>query len=213
MPEAEDLQAVLEELEHVVREKHPDLVRRLRPGLSERELDLLAQTLLPYHVPLELEILYRWHDGWDDEAGGTYRPCFQMRPSSPSRRIRHQRALLGILADDGWHPLCFRRSLGNRERWWRSSSSPAGRRGRSSRTTASSIRTSYDSVTGLFVTALDLLRHGLLPEDTAYPEIVRIAAEHKSCSRAIPKARTDGEISSTATPLAPGMEGRPASRR
>jgi cell wall assembly regulator SMI1 len=59
-----ELQATLDELDRFIRAEHPALHERFGPGLSDEEIDELAQSLRPYHLPAELVRLYRWHDGW-----------------------------------------------------------------------------------------------------------------------------------------------------
>jgi hypothetical protein len=194
------LQSVLVELDDWIRQRQPDLYPRLRPGLSDSELDLLARGLQPFYLPVELDLLYRWHDGWDDPVDGTYPallPDASFRPLADA--IRGYRTWLEALGVNGWHPLwfpAFGEQSGELVALQLEPHRPAGQvYGYHSDL---GLSTSYDSVTTLFATALDLWRRGLLPDDRAYPEIRRIAAEHNPRSR-LPDGAERREISRMST--------------
>jgi cell wall assembly regulator SMI1 len=195
-----ELQSVLAELEDWIRERHPDLHPRLRPGLSERELGLLAHTLRPYHLPVELEVLHRWHDGWESWVGGEYRALlpdasFESLPDA----ILGYRGWLETLGTDGWHPLWFP-AFGNQSGELVVLQFEPGRPAGQVYAfhSEADLSTSYDSVTALFATTLDLWQRGLLPDDRAYPEIRRLAAPHNPRSR-LPDGVSRQEISRSST--------------
>jgi len=106
--EPDGLHAALGPLDDLIRTEHPDLYPRFRPELPDHELQRVAEALLPYHLPTELAALYRWHDGWEIDAGGTYR-C--VLPSAHfdglAEAIANHRGCLEALGSDGWHPLWF----------------------------------------------------------------------------------------------------------
>ncbi len=196
----EDLQSVLDELDAWIRVRHAALYPCLRPGLSAREFDLLAQTLLPYYLPAELEVLYRWHDGWDSSAGEGFTSLLPDSDFTPlPDAIRSYRGWWETLGADGWHPLwfpVFGIQSGELVALQLEPHLPAGQvYGYHAELELS---TSYDSVTALFATALDLWQRGLLPDDNAYPEITRIIGERNPRSRT-PDGVPRQEISRSST--------------
>jgi len=183
--DTDDLFAVLDELERCIRLEHADLVPRLRVGLSDCKLDELAESLQPYYLPAELLTLYRWHDGWDSSMDDVYRHLLpDAQFDSLAEVIEKYEAWLSALGTDGWDPLwfpAFGGQSGELVALQLEPNQPAGQV--FAFHSELDLATSYDSVRGLFETALDLWQRGLLPDDEAYPEIRRIAAEHNPASR------------------------------
>ena len=71
-----ELEAVLHELENVLRAVVPDLADTLQPGLTDEQIDALSEPLFPFRLPLDLRAMYRWHDGQVPHAPGPHRPVF-----------------------------------------------------------------------------------------------------------------------------------------
>ena len=145
-------------------------------------------------------MLYRWHDGWEQPPDDDYRALLPDADFVPlAEAIRNHRAWWDALGDDGWHPLWFPAFGGQHGELVAlrlEPQLPAGQvYGYHSELDLS---TSYDSVTELFATALELWRRGLLPDDTAYPEITRIAATLNPRSRT-PDGASLREISRLST--------------
>ena len=178
------LDDVLDDFDRWIRDGHPELYSRLRPGLTDVELERHAERLQPYHLPVELVALYRWHDGWELDAGGVYR---YLLPSAHFNALAEgidvYEGWLEALGFDGWHPLWFPAfgwQHGELVALQLEPGRPAGQV--YSFHSETELSTSYDSIAAMFATGLDLWRHGLLPEGTAFPEIPRLAATHNPLS-------------------------------
>ena len=144
--------------------------------------------------------LYHRHDGWDEYGDGTYRSLLPDASfNSLAETIQSYRTWVEALGSDGWHPLwfpAFGSQSGELVALQLEPNRPAGQV--YSFHSESGLSTSYDSVTAMFATALDLWRRGLLPDDTAYPEIPHVVAEHNPLSRT-PDGAPLREISRSAT--------------
>jgi len=70
------LMEALEELEDVLVTRAPVVHAGLRPGLSDRQIDRLMRPLSPLVLPLDLRVLYRWHNGHDSLFSGSYTTLF-----------------------------------------------------------------------------------------------------------------------------------------
>jgi cell wall assembly regulator SMI1 len=183
-----DLQATLDELDALIRTRHPALCARFRPGLSVEQIGELAESLQPYHLPADLVALYRWHDGWEAFLDGDY--CLLLPDAqfnSLGDAIVQYRAWWETLGADGWHPLwfpCFGDQSGELVVLQLEPDRSAG--GLLSFHTEYELHTSYDSVATLFATTVDCWRTGLLPlRDPSYfpPEILKVIARHNPLSR------------------------------
>lgn len=186
-PEIDDLQAILDELDGFIRTEHAELYGRLRPGLSDYEVDHLAESLRPYHLPAELVALYRWHDGWRIVVDDEYRFLLPDADfNSFTEAIARYRVWLEALGTDGWHPLWFP-AFGER------SGELVCLQLEPDQTAGAvlafhsdlDLYTSYDSVAALFATTLECWRAGLLPHDpSSFPsEIREIAGRYNPLSR------------------------------
>lgn len=183
-----ELQATLDELDQFLRTARPELYRRLRPGLSTDEIDQLAESLQPYHLPSDLVALYRWHDGWKTFLDGDY--CLLLPDAgfdSLGEAIAQYRAWWETLGADGWHPLwfpCFGDQSGELVVLQLEPDRPAG--GVLSFHKEYELHTSYDSVAALFATTLECWRTGLLPPavPSSFPrEILKVLARNNPLSR------------------------------
>ena len=64
-----EFRATLAGLELWLRAEFPEVVAKLRPGLTDAEIDAkLAEAGFAYSLPAEVRQLYRWHDGMEVEG-------------------------------------------------------------------------------------------------------------------------------------------------
>jgi len=183
-----DLRETLDELDGLIRDRHPELAGRLRPGRSDEDIAVLAEDLRPYHLPADLMTLYRLHDGWDSYSDGDY--CGLLPDAafnSLAEAVAQYRGWWDALGADGWHPLwfpAFGDQSGELVALQLEPDRPAGQV--LSFHTETDLATSYDSVAALFATTLECWQNGILPlaDPASYPpEILTIAARHNPRSR------------------------------
>jgi cell wall assembly regulator SMI1 len=198
---ADDLQDILAELEALACRDRPALHARFRPGLPERELEVLARSLEPYFLPAELVELYRWHDGWQTFLDDDYQILLPSAPfNSLAEAIAHYESWLAALGSDGWHPLwfpAFGDKSGELVILQLEPDQPAGPL-YSFDSDALELCGSYDSVAALFATISEGCRAGVLPHtpQSMSPEIRAIAARLNPLSR-----MPDGSYRSTVSRL------------
>jgi cell wall assembly regulator SMI1 len=170
----DQLSAVLEDLDAWLAAERPDLHPRLRPGLSERQLAELEARLAPYHLPADLVTVYRWHDGWEEQHGGSY---VSLLPDCSFHALQDSIELYEMLCglnqelDDSWNPLwfpAFGDQSGEFVELQPGPDLPAGFLW-SFHSHDAEVYTSYDSVAALYRTTLELWRSGLLPASTPGP--------------------------------------------
>lgn len=144
------------------------------------EIEQLAASLRPYHLPTELVALYGWHDGWRVFADDEYRLLLpDAHFNSLTEAITQYRVWWEALGSDGWHPLWFP-AFGDRSgelvALQLEPDQPAGPV--FSFHSDLDLGTSYDSVAALFATTFECCRAGLLPHEPSYlsPETREIAA-------------------------------------
>jgi len=66
----DEFEATLAGLELWLRAEFPEVAEKLRPGLTDSEIDaMLADAGFAYALPAEVRQLYRWHDGMEAEGG------------------------------------------------------------------------------------------------------------------------------------------------
>lgn len=183
----DDLESILDELDRLIAGRHPALHARFRPGLSESEIESHARGLRPFHLPAELVVVYRWHDGWRSFADDEYRPLIH-DASFPSlaEASRQYQTWLDALGLDGWHPLWFPAFGEQSGELVALQLEPGESAGQVFGFHAElGLSTSYDSVAALFATTLECWRTGLLPyEGPSFPpEIRALIARHNPRSR------------------------------
>jgi cell wall assembly regulator SMI1 len=185
---AGDLHAVLAELETFTSVRQPALHARLRPGLRERELEVVARSLEPYYIPAELVALYRWHDGWQIFLDDEYQILLPSAPfNSLADSIAQYASWLAALGSDGWHPLwfpAFGDKAGELVILQLEPNQPAGPL-YTFDSDAVDLCSSYDSVSTLFFTVLEGCRAGVLPHTPGSPphQIREIVARCNPLSR------------------------------
>ena len=184
----DDLEATLDELDAFIRSEHPDLHQRFRPGLSEAEIERLAEEIRPYHLPIDVVAVHRWHDGWDllrDDRRVDLLPDADFNPLEES--VRAYRSWLDALGLDGWHPLWFPAFGTQTGELVVLELEPGQTAGQLySFHPEEDLRTSYDCVVALFASALDCWRTGLFPPRDIYyltPELRQLVARHNPASR------------------------------
>src|SRR5262249_32268894 len=158
-------------LERCIELAHPQLLPRLRPGLSREAIEGIARPLSPYHLPAELLTVYQWRDGWVELADGEYHDLLPDATfNSLSEAVDTHTTWLEALGSAGWHPLwfpAFGTQTGELVALQLEPERPAGAVYAFHEDTG--LETSYDSVATLFATALELWRAGALPvEDHTY---------------------------------------------
>lgn len=185
-----DLSAVLEELDAWFADERPDLYPRLRPGLSEHEIQNLEARVAPYALPDDLVTVYRWHDGWEAQCSGA--PYVGLHHDCSFHTLRATVELYETLCglnreiDDLWNPLWFpafgdqsgelvelqpERGLLAGPLW-------------SFHSHDGEVYTTFDSVTSLFRTTLELWRAGLLPlTQGQWPEMRQRIVSHNPVAR------------------------------
>jgi hypothetical protein len=179
---ASELSAVLDELESWIGAERPDLVHRLRPGLSEAQIEDLEARVAPYRFPADVVTLYRWHDGWDDQSRDE--PYVSLLPDCEflalERAIDCYEVLLNLVGlPYAWNRLwlpAFGSQSGEFVELQPEGGLPAGPLW-SFHSHDPEVHTSYDSVAALFRTALELWRMGRLPYTIeSWPETYRYIA-------------------------------------
>ena len=102
--EATEIDAVLDRLSVVLRDRRPDLWATLRPGADEDDLESLEQAVAPFDLPSEVCAFWRWADG--QEAGAPWWPSFDSGPLLPAYDAANQYTWLRERsADPRWCPL------------------------------------------------------------------------------------------------------------
>jgi cell wall assembly regulator SMI1 len=185
----DDLQARLDELDGFIRSEHPDLHKRFRAGLSEAEIERLAEEVRPYHLPVDFVCVHRWHDGWEllrDDRRVDLLPDADFNPLEES--VIAYRSWLDTFGSDGWHPLWFPAFGTQTGELVILQFEPGQAAGQLySFHPEEDLRTSYDSVAALFAAALDCWRSGLFPPRDIYyltPELRQLVARRNPASRA-----------------------------
>src|SRR6266545_1026755 len=108
-----ELQAVLDDLDHWFRAERPDMYSRFRPGLSQNEIRELETRLAPYRLPADLVTLYAWHDGWISYADEKHVSLmWDATFSSLGEAVDHYESMTSLMSreedmPDLWHPLWF----------------------------------------------------------------------------------------------------------
>jgi cell wall assembly regulator SMI1 len=182
---------VLEELESWLASERPDLLPRLRPGLSELGVEELETRLAPYRLPADLVTVYQWHDGWDPHPGGAS-PYVGLMYDCSFHALEHTIELYEILLgidepEDVWNPLwfpAFGEGSGEFVELQPGPNLPAGLLW-SFHSHAGELHTAYDSVASLFRTTLELWRAGMLPSTEPWvPDGLRaFVAAHNPVAR------------------------------
>lgn len=96
----------LDDLEAVLITRAPRVHAGLRPGLADCEIDRLMRPLAPLVLPLDLRVLYRWHDGHDPRPGNGYLTLFYDENFSSLEKAVQQYGLWREVSDI-WNPLWF----------------------------------------------------------------------------------------------------------
>lgn len=105
------LEQVLGEIDAWFIEHRPDLLPRLRPGLTESEIADRAAELTPFHLPADLITLYGWHNGFDGWAEGDFVPFLHDADfNSLDEAIAEYRSWMEMAQQVDvivWHPAWF----------------------------------------------------------------------------------------------------------
>ncbi len=185
----DELRVVLDELDAWFAAERPDLYPRLRPGLSERQIEELEARLAPYRLPADLVTVYVWHDGWDDKRGGSCVPLVYdctFNSLGDVIWLYEEQCELDRQLDNAWNPLwfpAFGYQTGEFVELQPDRDLPAGLLW-SFHSHDGGVHTSYDSVAALFGTALELWRRGLLPLSPGqWPDVRRCLVSHNPVTR------------------------------
>ncbi|MBD2101360.1 SMI1/KNR4 family protein [Leptolyngbya sp. FACHB-261] len=98
----ETLAQALDKLTVWMQAHNPAWVAALLPGISDEQIDEIAQPLLPYRLPEAAYTLYRWHNGqdWSEE----FLPSYNFLPLEQA--VEEYQQMLEF-EREGWNPLWF----------------------------------------------------------------------------------------------------------
>lgn len=96
------LDRCLQELTNWMANHYPSWTAALHPGITDQEIDRLAESLLPYRLPKEVYTLYQWRNGQSIEAD--FLPGYTFLPLEEA--VNEYRLLMEY-NKHGWNSLWF----------------------------------------------------------------------------------------------------------
>lgn len=154
-----ELRETLAEFEAWLAEHGPDVLARLRPGLSDDQIAERERELAPFHLPADLVELYRWRDGFVHYAPDWVSlliDCEFLSLDEALDEYRFHNELADAEPEIPWHPLWFP-AFGGKHGELVELQTETGRVAPvlwSFHSEGRSLHASYDSIAAMFLSAL-----------------------------------------------------------